>query len=67
MQTTITQTDESAKSKHHGKSILELERERNQMELNLLADIMIFNQRVSEQIHNLEGSIRDEISEIQIE
>ena len=37
------------------------------MEHNLLQDIMIFNQRVTQQITSLESTVRDEITGIQIE
>ena len=37
------------------------------MELNLLQDIMIFNQRVTRQIKTLESQVRDEITGLQIE
>lgn len=50
-----------------GHSVHELDRQRNQMEMNLLQDILIFNQRVTQQIHSLEQSVRDEINGLQIE
>ncbi len=37
------------------------------MELNLLSDIMIFNQRVTQHIGGLEQSVRDEIRSLQVE
>lgn len=37
------------------------------MELNLLQDITIFNQRVTQQISSLEKQVRDEINALQIE
>ena len=37
------------------------------MEMNLLQDIMIFNQRVTRQINDLEHQVRDEINGLQVE
>lgn len=50
-----------------GKSIPELDRQRNQMELDLLKDILIFNQGVTRQIGQLEKSVKDEINGLQVE
>ena len=50
MSSTISITTKETK----GKSLPELERERNNMELDLTADILLFNHRVTKQINDLE-------------
>ena len=50
-----------------GKSLPELEKERNQMEMSLTSGIMLFNQRVIKQIDNLEKGIMFEITGLQTE
>ena len=45
-----------------GKSIPELERDRNQMEMTLTSSILLFNQRVTKQIDQLEKSIMYEVT-----
>ena len=50
-----------------GRSIPELERERLNMELDLTSDILEFNQRVSNQIEDLERTVMSEISSFQDE
>ena len=50
-----------------GCSIPELERERSNMELDLTSDILGFNQRVSNQIEDLERTVMSEISSFQEE
>jgi hypothetical protein len=50
-----------------GRSIPELERERSNMELDLTSDILGFNQRVSNQIEELERTVMSEISSFQDE
>ena len=45
-----------------GKSIPELERDRNQMEMSLTSSILLFNQRVTKNIEQLEKSIMYEVT-----
>ena len=50
-----------------GKSIPELEKERNTMERELTSNIMLFNQRVTKHTDDLERGIMKEITGLQTE
>jgi hypothetical protein len=50
-----------------GLSIPQLEKERSDMELDLTSDIMMFNQRVTKQVNELEKQVMGEITGLQEE